>query len=56
MVTLESLTWKVCKHINRPLTYQIGSKCWQLYVICEGINWKSMPHRDIMRFDTLFYM
>jgi hypothetical protein len=54
MVTLGSLTWKVSRHLDRPLPYWIGSKCWKLYVIC--IDWKSMQHQDIMRFDTLFQM
>jgi hypothetical protein len=56
MVTWESLTWKISKDLNRLLTYWIGSKCWELYTICKGINWKSMPLQDIMCFDTLFQM
>jgi hypothetical protein len=56
MVTLGSLIWKVSKNLVKPLTYWIGSKCWKLYVICKGIDWNSMPHRNIMHFDTLFQM
>jgi hypothetical protein len=56
MVTLESLSWKVGKDIDKPLTYWIGSNCWKLYAICKGIDWKSMPHWDTMHFDTLFQM
>jgi hypothetical protein len=56
MVTLGSLIWKVNKNLNRPLTYWIGSKCRKLYVICKGIDWKFMPHQDIMHFDILLQM
>jgi hypothetical protein len=38
MVTLESLIWKISKDLDRLLTYRIS----------KGIDWKSMPHRDIM--------
>jgi hypothetical protein len=38
MLILESLTWNVSEDLDRPLTYWIGSKCWELYVICKGIN------------------
>jgi hypothetical protein len=31
-------------------------ECWKLYVICNGIDWKSMPHWDIMCFNTLFFV
>jgi hypothetical protein len=50
MVTLGSLTGKVGKDLNKPLTYWIGSKCWELYVICKGIDWKSIPHQDIKHY------
>jgi hypothetical protein len=56
MVTLGSLTWKVGQNLDRPLPYWIGLKFWKLYVICKGIDWKSMPHQNIMCFDTLFQM
>jgi hypothetical protein len=52
MITLEWLTWKVGKDLDRPLTYWIGSKCWELYTICKGIDSKFMPHQNIMCFDT----
>jgi hypothetical protein len=54
MVTLGLLIWKVKKDLKRPVTYWIGSKCWKLYAICNGIDWKMMPHQDIMCFDTWF--
>jgi len=54
MVALESLMWKEGKDLNRPLPYWIGSKCWELYAICKGIDWKSIPHQNIMHFDILF--
>jgi len=50
MVTLGSLTQKVNKNLNKPLTYWIGSKCWELYIICKGIDWKSIPHQDTMHY------
>ncbi len=56
MVTLESLIWKVGNDLDRPSTYWISSKCWKLYVIYKGIDWKSMSHQDIMCFDILFQM
>jgi len=56
MVTLGSLIWKVNKESIKPLTYWINSKCWKLYIIYKGIDWNSMPHQDIMHFDTLFQM
>ncbi len=56
MLTLESLIWKVDEDLNRLLTYWIGLKCQKLHTICKRIDWKSMPHRDIMHFDTLFQM
>ncbi len=54
ILQLGSLIWKVGKDLDRLLTYWIGSKCWELYAICKGIDWKSMPHEDIMHFDILF--
>jgi len=54
MIILGSLAWKVGKNLDRPLTYWIGSKWWELYNICKRINWKSILHWDIMCFDTLF--
>jgi len=32
MLILELLTCKVSKDLNKPLTYWIGLKCWELYV------------------------
>jgi len=56
MVTLGLLIWKVGKNLDRPLTYWIDSKCWELYVTCKGIDWKSMPYWNIIHFDILFQM
>lgn len=51
MITLESSIWKICKALSTSLKYLIDSKMLRV-----GIDWKFIPHRDIMHFFVLFQM